>query len=203
MVTKGGSTTSATWQWALVLGAAGLLLGSPALAQVSLPSPLVPLAKFSITGKASGSETTDTSAADYSVKFTLALDRVLDPPAAALLLRIETDPQTPVPCADVVIPPGCFFPDGKGGFAVSDNCRVSVKAFKHELNYERDLTPLLQSFSATLQQVKGEWQARIVTAFTEAVAEPEPCFITFTVGTHGVENMAISSSDAKWRAALP
>jgi hypothetical protein len=80
---------------------------------------------------------------------------------------------------------------------------VSVVAFNVELTYAQDQTPLLQNFSATLQQVQGEWQARIVTAFTEAVAEPDPCGITFTVGTHGVENVPISSSDAKWRAALP
>jgi hypothetical protein len=78
-----------------------------------------------------------------------------------------------------------------------------VKAFKEELNYERDLTPLLQSFSATLQQVKGGWQARIVTTFREAVARPEPCAITFTVGEHGVEKVLINSSDLKWRATLP
>jgi len=74
---------------------------------------------------------------------------------------------------------------------------------KDEINYFRDLTPLLQSFSATLQQVKGEWQARLVTTFREAVEEPIPCSITFTIGTHGVENMPISSSDVKWRATLP
>jgi hypothetical protein len=50
--------------------------------------------------------------------------------------------------------------------------------------------------------VRGEWQARIVTAFTEAVETPEPCFTTFTVGTHGVENVPIGSSDARRRAAL-
>jgi hypothetical protein len=179
------------------------LIGRPALAQVPLPSPLVPLEKFSITGKASGSETNQTSAADYTVKFTLAPDRVLDPTIAAVLLRIQTDAQAPAPCADVFIPQGCFFLDSKGGFAVSDNCRVSVKAFKHEVNYERDLTPLLQSFSATLQQVKGEWQARITTALTEAVETPEPCFITFAIGTHGVDTMPISRSDVKWGATWP
>jgi len=70
--------------WTLVLGAAaGLLLGRPALAHVPLPSPLVPLAKFSITRKASGSGTYQTSTADYTAKFTLPPDRVLDPPAAS------------------------------------------------------------------------------------------------------------------------
>jgi hypothetical protein len=78
-----------------------------------------------------------------------------------------------------------------------------VKAVKEELHYERDLTPLLEHVSATLKQVKGEWQARIVTTFTEAVARPEPCAITFTVASHGVENMPISASDVKWRAAVP
>jgi hypothetical protein len=190
------------WLWALSVGGV-LLVGRPALAQVPLPSPLVPLAKFSITGKASGAETNQTSAADYTVKFTLGPGSVPDPTAAALLLRIETDAQEPVPCFDVFIPQNCFFPTGAGSFAVSENCPVSVKAFKEELNYARDLTPLLQSFSATLQQVQGEWQARIVTAFTEAVSHPTPCFITFTLGPHGVENMAISASDAKWRATLP
>jgi hypothetical protein len=48
------------WLWALAVGGV-LLLGRPTLAQVPLPSPLVPLAKFSITGKASGSETNQTS----------------------------------------------------------------------------------------------------------------------------------------------
>jgi len=140
------------WRGVLVLGvAAGLRLARPALAQVALPAPLVPLQTFSITGNASGSETTDTSTADYTVKFTLAPGSVLDPPSTALRLRLETEAEAPTPCFDVVIPPGCFFPDGKGGFAVSDNCAVSVKEFKEELNYERDLTPLLESFSATLQ----------------------------------------------------
>jgi hypothetical protein len=186
------------WLWALAVGGV-LLIGRPALAQVTPPPNLFPLAKFSITGKASGSETNQTSAADYTVKFTLPPDRVLDPPAEALLLRIESDAETPDPCADVFIPKNCFFPTGAGSFAVSENCPVSVKAFKEELNYVRDLTPLLQSFSATLQQVKGEWQARLVTTFTEAVAHPTPCFITFTVGEHGVEKVLINSSDAKFR----
>jgi hypothetical protein len=197
------------WLWALAVGGV-LLIGRPALTQVTPPPNLLPLAKFSVTGKASGSETNQTSAAtnqtsaaDYTVKFTLSPDRVLDPPAEALLLRIESDAETPDPCADVFIPKNCFFPTGAGSFAVSENCPVSVKAFKEELNYVRDLTPLLQNFSATLQQVQGEWQARIVTAFTEAVARPTPCAITFTVGTHGVENMPISRSDLKWGAALP
>jgi hypothetical protein len=187
------------WRWALAVGGV-LLLGRPALAQVD-PSPnLVPLATFSINGKASGSETTQTSAADYTVKFTLAPDRVLDPPAEALLLRIESDAETPDPCADVFIPKNCFFPTGAGSFAVSDNCAVSVVEFKEALNYFRDLTPLLESFSATLQQVKGEWQARIVTTFREAVAQPDPCAITFTVGDNGVEKVPIGSRDAKFRA---
>jgi hypothetical protein len=190
------------WLWALAVGGV-LLFGRPALAQVAPPSNLVPLAKFSITGKASGSETNQTSAADYTVKFTTPPSSVLDPPAAAVLLRLEPEPQAPAPCFDVFIPKNGFFPTGEGSFAVSDNCPMSVVAFKDELNYARDLTPLLQSFSATLQQVQGEWQARLVTAYTEAVATPVPCAITFTVGTHGVENMPISSSDVKWRATLP
>jgi hypothetical protein len=102
------------WLWALAIGGM-LLLGRPALGQVPLPSPLVPLEKFSITGKASGSETNQTSAADYTVKFTLPPGRVLDPPAEPLLLRLEPDPQHPIPCFDVFIPKNCFFPDGKGG----------------------------------------------------------------------------------------
>jgi hypothetical protein len=69
------------WRWAFVLGAVGLLLGSPALAQVTPPSPLIPLTKFSITGKTSGSETTDTRAADYSLRFTLAPARSSTPRA--------------------------------------------------------------------------------------------------------------------------
>ena len=68
-----------------------------------------------------------------------------------------------------------------------------------ELNYERDLTPLLESVSATLQQVKGEWQARIVTTFREAVAQPAPCAITFAIGDNGVENVLNNRSDAKFR----
>jgi hypothetical protein len=80
------------WLWVLAVGGM-LLLGRPALAQVPLPSPLVPLAKFSITGKASGSETNQTSAADYTVKFSLAPGHVLDPTAVALRLRIEPDAQ--------------------------------------------------------------------------------------------------------------
>jgi hypothetical protein len=192
------------WLWALAVGGV-LLLSRPALAQVTPPSNLVPSQKFSITGKASGSETNETSAADYTVKFTLPPGSVLDPTAAALLLRIETDAQHPVPYADVFIREGCFVPSG-GGFAVADpdGCDVSVVAFNAELTYASDQTPPLQSFSATLQQVQGEWQARIVTTFSEAVEQPVlPCGITFTVGTHGVENMPISSSDAKWRAAVP
>lgn len=80
------------WLWALAVGGV-LLLGRAALAQVPLPSPLVPLEKFSITGKASGSETNQTSAADYTVKFSLAPGHVLDPTAVALRLRIEPDAQ--------------------------------------------------------------------------------------------------------------
>jgi hypothetical protein len=190
------------WRWALAVGGV-LLLSRPALAQLTPPANLVPLTKFSITGKTSASETAGTRTADYALRFTLAPGKVLDPNSAALLLRLETDAEQPEPCGVIGIPAGCLFPDAKGVYTLSDNCRVSVKAVKEELNYERDLTPLLQSFSATLQQVKGEWQARIVTAFTEAVATPEPCGITFTLGTHGVENMPISSSDTKWRAALP
>jgi hypothetical protein len=77
---------------------------------------------------------------------------------------------------------------------------VSVKAVKEALDYERDLTPLLASVSATLQQVKGEWQARIVTTFREAVAQPEPCAITFAIGEHGVANLPTGLSDTKFRA---
>lgn len=73
---------SRPWLWTLVVEGV-LLLGRPTLAQVRPPSNLVPLQKFSITGKASGSETHDTSAADHTVKFTLPPDRVLDPPAEA------------------------------------------------------------------------------------------------------------------------
>jgi len=189
------------WRWALVVGAAGLLLGHSTRAQVAPPAKLTPLKSFAISGKASGSETTQTSAADYTIKFTLAPDRVLDPTTAALRLRLETDAEAPEPCGEVVIPEDCFFPDGAGSFAVSDNCRVSVKEFKDELGYARDLTPLLQNFSATLQQVQGEWQARLVMALSEDVEQPEPCSITFSVSTHGVENMPISSSDARFRAA--
>jgi hypothetical protein len=167
---------------------------------------LVPsfLSTFSLKGTTSGSETAQTSTADYTVKFTLAPGAILDPTAVALRLRIEPDAQAPDPCADVAIPAGCFGPSG-GGFTVADpdGCGVSVVAFNAELTYAQDQTKLLQSFSATLQQVQGEWQARIVTAFTEAVERPDPCFITFTVGTHGVENRPISSSDLKWRATLP
>jgi hypothetical protein len=46
-------------------------------------------------------------------------------------------------------------------------------AFNKELTYAHDQTLLLQSFSATLQQVQGEWQARITTAFTEAVEQSQ------------------------------
>jgi hypothetical protein len=106
-------------------------------------------------------------------------------------------------CFDAFIPKNRFFPTGAGSFAVSDSCPVSVVAFKEALNYSRDLTPLFQSFSATLQQVKKEWPARIVTVFTEAVEMLVQCGITFTVGTHGVENMPISRSDVKWRATWP
>jgi hypothetical protein len=120
-----------------------------------------------------------------------------------LLLRLEPEPQDPAPCFDAFIPKNRLFPTGAGSFAVSDSCPVSVVEFKEELTYVRDPTPLLQSFSVTLPQVKGEWQARIVTAFAEAVAYPEPCGITFTVGDNGVENVPISSSDLKWPAASP
>jgi hypothetical protein len=187
------------WRWGLVLGVAGGLLGSPALAQVTPPANLTPLAKFSITGKTSGSETTDSSAADYSVKFTLAPGGILDPTTAAVLLRLETDAEAPEPCGVIGIPAGCFFPDAKGVYTLSDNCRVSVTAVKEELNYERDLTPLLEHVSATLQQVKGEWQAHLVTRFREDVAYPEPCGITFAIGEHGVLDVPIGSSDAKFR----
>jgi hypothetical protein len=44
------------WLWALAVGGV-LLLGRPAVAQVTPPANLVPLEKFSITRKASGSET--------------------------------------------------------------------------------------------------------------------------------------------------
>jgi hypothetical protein len=188
------------WRWALGLGAAGLLLGSPALAQVTPPSPLVPLTTFSITGKTSASATADTRTADYSLRFTLAPDKALDPTSAALLLRLETAAEYPEPCGVIGIPAGCLFPDARGVYTLSDNCRVSVVAVKEELNYERDLTPLLESVSATLQQVKGEWQAHLVTTFREAVAQPEPCAITFAIGEHGVEKVPLGSSDAKFRA---
>jgi hypothetical protein len=104
----------------------------------------------------------------------------------------------------VAIPAGCFVPT-TGGFAVADpdGCGVSVVAFNPDLTYAQDQTKLLQSFSATLQQVQGEWQARIVTTFSEAVSHPDPCFITFTAGPHGVESMPTSSSDARWRATVP
>jgi hypothetical protein len=118
------------WRWTLVVGAAGLLLGSPALAQVTPPSPLVPLTKFSIAGKTSASETTDTRTADYSLRFTLAPGKVLDPTSAALRLRLETDAEQPQPCGVIGLPAGCLFPDAKGVYTLSDNCRVSVKAVK-------------------------------------------------------------------------
>lgn len=76
---------------------------------------------------------------------------------------------------------------------------MSVALIKEELNYVRDLTPLLESVSATLQQVKGEWQARLVTTFTEDVATPEPRAITFAIGEHGLTGVPIASSDAKYR----
>jgi hypothetical protein len=190
----------APWQGVLVLWvAAGLLLGRAALAQVAPPAPLVPLQTFSITGNASGSETAQTSTADYTITFTLAPDHVLDPLSAALRLRLEPDALYPEPCGEVFIPSGCFFPDGKWGFAVSENCAVSVKAFKEELSYARDLTPLLESFSATLQQVKGEWQARLVTTFRRVVAYPDSRAITFAIGEHGLENVLSNRSDTKFR----
>jgi hypothetical protein len=188
------------WLVALVLGAAAFLLGRPALAQVSPPANLVPVAPFSITGNTSASETTDTRTADYTLTFTLAPDKVLDPPNAALLLRLETERDEPTPCGVIGIPENCFFPDAKGGYTLSDNCPVSVTAVKEALHYERDLTPLLERVSATLQQVKGAWQAHLVTTLREAVAHPIPCAITFTVGPHGVASRPSSSSDAKWRA---
>jgi hypothetical protein len=188
------------WRWILVLGVAGLLLGAPALAQVTPPAPLLPLTTFSITGKTSGSETADTCTADYTLRFTLPPDKALDPTTTVLLLRLETERDAPEPCGVIGIPEGCLFPDAKGVYTLSDNCRVSVTAVKEELNYERDLTPLLEHVSATLQQVKGEWQARIVTTFREAVAEPAPCAITFAIGEHGLTDVPIASSDAKFRA---
>jgi hypothetical protein len=54
---------------------------------------------FSIIGKASGSETTNTSAAGYTLRFILAPDRVLNPTTAAVRLCLETDSEEPVPCA--------------------------------------------------------------------------------------------------------
>jgi hypothetical protein len=51
--------------------------------------------KLSIAGNATGSETNQTSAADYTVKFTLAPNRVLDPMIEALLLRLEPEAQAP------------------------------------------------------------------------------------------------------------
>jgi hypothetical protein len=115
-------------------------------------------------------------------------------------LRLETDRDTPDPCAVISIPEGCLFPDAKGVYTLSDNCRVSVTVVKEALNYERDLTPLLEHVSATLQQVKGEWQAHLVTRFREAVAQPAPCAITFAIGEHSVANVPIGSRDAKFRA---
>jgi hypothetical protein len=188
------------WRWALMLGAAGLLLGAPALAQVTPPANLTPLTTFSITGKTSASATADSRTADYSLRFTLAPDKALDPTSAALLLRLETAAETPEPCAVIGVPKGCLFPDAKGVYTLSDNCRVSVTVVKEALNYERDLTPQLESVSATLQQVKGEWQARIVTTFREAVAQPTPCGITFAIGEHGVLDVPTGSRDAKFRA---
>jgi hypothetical protein len=67
------------WRWAFTLGAAGLLLSAPALAQVTPPANLTPLTTFSITGKTSGSEVADTRTADYTLRFTLAPGKFLDP----------------------------------------------------------------------------------------------------------------------------
>jgi hypothetical protein len=118
---------------------------------------------------------------------------------AAALLRLEADAERPTPCGVIGLPENCFFRDAKGVYTLSDNCQVSVKAVKEELHYERDLTPLLEHVSATLQQVKGEWQARIVTTLREAVAQPQPCGITFAIGAHGVANVPTGSSDTKFR----
>jgi hypothetical protein len=186
------------WRWALAVGGV-LLLSRPALAQLKPPANLVPLQKFSIMGKTSASETADTRAADYSLRFTLAPDKALDPTSTALRLRLETDAEQPQPCGVIGIPAGCLFPDAKGVYTLADNCNVSVTAVKEELHYERDLTPLLERVSATRQQVKGEWQAHLVTTFREAVARPDPCGITFTSGEHGVANVPIGRSDAKFR----
>jgi len=185
------------WPWTLAVGV--LLLSAPALAQVTPPANLTPLAKFSLTGKTSGSATADSRTTDHSLSFTLAPDKALDPTNSALRLRLETEVDTPDPCGVVSIPPNCLFPDAKGVYTLSDNCRVSVKAVKEELNYERDLTPLLESVSATLQQVKGAWRARLVTTFGEAVAHLNPCFVTFAIGDHGLREVPIGSSDAKFR----
>jgi hypothetical protein len=62
---------------------------------------------------------------------------------------------------------------------------VSVVVFKEAPNYSRNLMPLLQSCSATLQQAKGEWQARVVTVFTEAVEMLVPCAITLRNSLEG------------------
>jgi hypothetical protein len=112
------------WRWALAL-AGLLLLSRPALAQVTPPAPLTPLATFSITGKASSSETAGTSAADYSLRFALAPGKVLNPSKEALLLRLETHAEHPTPCFDMFIPDNCLFPDAKGstGCPTTAACR--------------------------------------------------------------------------------
>jgi hypothetical protein len=185
---------------ALALGwASGLLISQPALAQVP---PLTPFPTFSLKATASGSELNQTSAADYTVQFTLAPDVKLDPTTADVLLRVETAADDPEPCFIIAMPKGCLVPTGPGSFHVPfpANCGVQVLEEKPAFNYARDLTPLLQDFTATLQEVKGEWQARIVTTFTEAVAYPDPCGITFRIDTNGITDALVRSSDTPFRA---
>jgi hypothetical protein len=152
------------WLWALAVGEV-FLIGCPALAQVPLPSPLVPLEKFSITGKASGSETNQTSAADYTVKFTLAPDRVLDPTIAAVLLRIETDAQAPPPVCRRVHPAGLLLPRRQGGLCgVRQLSRVGEGVqTRAQLRTRPDAT------AAELQRHAAAGQGRVAGAHHDGV----------------------------------
>jgi hypothetical protein len=71
---------------------------------------------------------------------------------------------------------------------------VQVALSNEATNYFKDLTAAVESFSAELKEQAGAWQARVALSVAEPVAHPQPCFITFTVGNDGVENVPVDSS---------
>jgi hypothetical protein len=160
------------------------------------PTKLV-MARFDAKGTGSASETTPQETTDITLKFTPGSG--LNPLGEALRLQLLPSLELqdrPDPCFDVFIPPNCFsFDPSTGRYTVAAlGCGVQVALINEATSYFKDLTPLVQSFSAELKEETGAWQARLALTLAEPVADPAPCGITFTVGNDGVENVPLDSS---------